>query len=235
MMICPRFHQRIAQKAADPAEPALLIVALGDSVTQGATTEGCYDFEALYHNRLKHLLEERHPQATFSVINAGCNGEGLPGGLRRLGRDVIRHQPDLVLIAYGLNDATAGGERNLTRFRANLYNVIARIRAATEAEIVLLTPNWMATHDNERVPQRWKDAINSFVRIQSSGTLAQYAATIRAAAADAGTALADVYAAWSSLAAEGTDITTLLANGINHPDATMHSVTAELIMEAIHQ
>ncbi len=234
-MICPRFHERIAQKTADPAEPALLIVALGDSVTQGATTEGRFDYEAVYHNQLKRLLEERHPQATFSVINAGCNGEGLPGGIRRLDRDVIRHHPDLVLIAYGLNDATAGGERNLTRFRENLDSAISRIRAETPAEIVLLTPNWMATHDNDRVPQRWKDVIQNFVRTQQEGTLEEYAATIRSAAAAAKTALADIYAAWSSLAAQGIDITTLLANGINHPDATMHATAAQLIMEAIHQ
>ena len=91
-----RFRQRIREKAVDPSAPPVLIVALGDSVTQGFMEERRFDFEAVYHHRLKQLLEARYPQTTFSVVNAGCGGESLPGGARRLDRDVLRHQLDLL-------------------------------------------------------------------------------------------------------------------------------------------
>lgn len=227
-----RLLARIQEKSVDMAAPPVLIVALGDSVTQGWMELGRLDPEAVYHHRLQRMLEQKHPAATFSAINAGCGGEGAPGGLKRLERDVLRHGPDLLLLAYGLNDAGGGRER-LPAFREAMEAIIRRTREATEADIVLLTPNMMMTADNSRVPERYRSAVPQFILTQQSGTLAAYAQSIRDTAAGLGTGLADVYAAWAAMAAAGVDTTARLANGINHPDAGMHQLAAERVLEAL--
>lgn len=228
-----RFHARILEKARDNGTAPVLVVALGDSVTQGCMDEGRMNFEAVYHHRVQRLLEARHPGTTFSVINAGIGGESAPGGLKRLDRDVIRHQPDLVIVGYGLNDSCAGDRAGLDAFRETLAALVGRIRRETQADALLLTPNMMAARDNAAVPERWKPAIGMFVSRQTTGVVAAYAQAIREVAEAGGAALADVYAKWEELEKSGVDVTLRLCNGINHPDAGMHDMVARVIMAAI--
>ncbi len=228
-----RFHARIQEKAKDGSTAPVLIVALGDSVTQGCMEEGRMDFDAVYHNQLKRLLEQRYPGTTFSFINAGFGGESAPGGLTRLERDVIPHQPDLVIIGYGLNDACGGGLAGVDAFRVALASMISRIKTETDAAILMLTPNRMATHDNDGVAARWKPIIGNFVKTQVDGVVAAYAEAIRRVASDQAVAVADIYSAWTELELSGRDTTFQLCNGINHPDAEMHQMTARIIMKEI--
>jgi GT2 family glycosyltransferase len=76
----------------------VLIVALGDSVTQGLAEPDRFLHDQVYHAHLKRLLEQRHPLCTFSVINAGADGQTAADGLARFDRDVAAHQPDLLLV-----------------------------------------------------------------------------------------------------------------------------------------
>ncbi|MCA9839048.1 MAG: SGNH/GDSL hydrolase family protein, partial [Trueperaceae bacterium] len=62
---------------------------------------------------------------------------------------------------------------------------------------------------------------------------AKTAQVIRVCAREIGLPLADVYASWQALAEEGQDTNYLLANGLNHPTAEGHRLTAELIFELI--
>lgn len=230
-----RIHERIREKAIDNQASTVFVVALGDSVTQGCMEPERMDPDAVYHNRLKKLLERRYPATTFSVLNAGIGGESAPGGLRRLARDVTSRRPDLVLVGYGLNDACGGGMAGLEAFRAAMAEIVDRIERETQADVLLITPNMMATRDNDAVPERWKPVIGQFVDAQNSGLLAVYAQTIRDLAAARGTALADVYSRWEALVKSGVDTTSRLSNGINHPDAGMHDMAAQIIMEEIER
>lgn len=233
MALLDRFHKRIHAKAKDNSLAPVLIVALGDSVTQGCMEEGRMDFDAVYHNQLKQLLEQRYPATTFSIINAGYGGESAPGGLTRLDRDVIRHQPDLVIVGYGLNDACSGGLSGVAAFETTLAEIVSRVQTETDADIVVLTPNMMATHDNEAVGARWRPIIEIFVNAQVDGVVAEYAAAIRRVASGSDAAVADVYAAWEKRNDQGEDTTGQLCNGINHPNVVMHEMTAQIIMKEI--
>ena len=103
-----RFQRRVREKTADPWAPPVLLVAFGDSVTQGMLTLDEQAHEAVYHARFKRLLEAHDPLSTFSVINAGVGGQTAAGALALIERDVIRHQPDLTLVSFALNDAWSG-------------------------------------------------------------------------------------------------------------------------------
>lgn len=227
-----KFHQRVAAKAADNSAPPVLTVALGDSVTQGWMEYGRLDPEGVYHHQLQRLLEARHPCTTFSTINAGNGGEGAPGGLSRLDRDVLRHDPDLVLIAYGLNDANQGAA-GLADFAETLAKLVSRVRDESCAGVVLLTPNMMLTRENPAISERYQQLAPSFMRTQRSGILAAYARAIRDIGATLNVPVADVYAAWEQRSINGEDITAWLANGLNHPIRELHALTAGLIFGCI--
>jgi acyl-CoA thioesterase I len=228
-----RFHQRIAEKARDVSASPVLIVAFGDSVTQGYTSANTIEPKHVYHQRLKEQLESRYSLTTFSVINAGVAGFTAEGSLERLHRDVIRYQPDLVLIAFGLNDAVMLGKDGLEQFQQALQNIVDSIHSQTEADIILLTPNFMVTADNANIHPTERHYLEGLLPIQTSGVLALYAEVIRKVAKDNNLPFVDVYQAWSDLAANGTDTNMMLANGLNHPTAEVHKIPADLIFQLI--
>jgi len=76
---------------------------------------------------------------------------GRPAADERLERDVIRHEPDLLILAYGLNDARGG--TSLPLFIATLASLINRVRERLDPLIVIVgsfyacrfrydDPNW---------------------------------------------------------------------------------------------
>jgi acyl-CoA thioesterase-1 len=228
-----RFHQRINERNSDCSASPLIIVALGDSVTSGAGLPGEYFHEDVYHARLRRVLNQRHPQCQFNVINAGDEGRDAPAGVKRLERDVLHLQPDLLLIAYGLNDVHNGGIDGLDGYGEALAVMIQRTRETTQSSIVLLTPNMMPSRPSDNVPQEYRDMIPNFMRLQNEGVLAAYAQRAREVGLANGVAVADVYVAWEKLQQEGVDTTAMLANGLNHPNAAAHRIATECILNVI--
>lgn len=228
-----RFYQRIEEKSNNHSAPAILMVALGDSVTAGSADEGEFLPNDVYHAQLKTLLEKQYPLCIFNVINAGENGKNATDGLALLERDVLPHQPDLVLIGFALNDAAVGGLEGLNAYATALETLINRTREATRADIILLTPNMMLHHENNNIPARWKHVTEHFLHVQNDGVLAAYAQCIRDVGEKNNVAVADVYAAWEEMEARGIDTTAMLANGLNHPDAAGHKLAAEVIFQTM--
>ena len=86
-------------------------------------------------------LRER-PQRTgngrstaFTVINASASGETTQGGITRIDEVLARHQPEVVILELGGNDALRG--LALDRTKANLAKMIAKSRASG-AKVLLL-------------------------------------------------------------------------------------------------
>ncbi len=231
--IAPHFHRRIGLKAADRTAPPVLIVALGDSVTQGITGVDQIAHEAVYHARFKRSLERRFPLTTFSVINAGVDGHTAGDGVQRLDRDVIRHQPDLVLVAFALNDAAIHGADGTDGFEHNLTRIVDDVRDRTKADVALVTPNMMLTRDNDAIPACYQQYTRLMLDTQVEGVLAAYAERVRRVAEARGAVLVDVYARWERLARKGVDTTAMLANGLNHPTDEAHAIAAEALDEAL--
>ncbi|NLE68325.1 MAG: SGNH/GDSL hydrolase family protein [Lentisphaerae bacterium] len=57
--------------------------------------------------RVKSLawLRERYPAASFVEINAAIGGTGSEFGAFRMGRHVLRHDPDLIFVEFAVNDS----------------------------------------------------------------------------------------------------------------------------------
>lgn len=77
------------------------VVVLGDSIVHGMELPEEQTFPYLIQHHLREYAN--CPEAV--VINAGIPGSTSLHGLQRLSRDVIRFQPHITLISFGLNDA----------------------------------------------------------------------------------------------------------------------------------
>lgn len=89
------------------------------------------------------LLEQRLPAEDFQVINASVSGETTSGGLTRLPALLSRHEPDLLLLQLGANDALRG--LPLQVIRSNLDALVEQARqAGTEVLLIgiRIPPNY---------------------------------------------------------------------------------------------
>lgn len=106
--------------ARDP-HASRVIVALGDSLTAGFGLAAEEAWPALIEARLRR---EGYP---YRVVNAGVSGDTTAGGLRRVDW-VLRHRPEVAVVALGANDGLRG--QSVDAMRANLVALVERLRAA---------------------------------------------------------------------------------------------------------
>ncbi|HZJ11021.1 MAG TPA: GDSL-type esterase/lipase family protein [Trueperaceae bacterium] len=215
---------------------ALKIAAFGDSVTQGFTQVDTLEPDIVYHQKVKSALEAAHPGLEVEVNNAGLALDTATDALERLGRDVLSEDPDLVIVGFGLNDAiglgsATGGLAGIDEFRRSLSAIIDGVHQHNAAQVILLTPNFMVSRDDVRhIAEKERAYLPLLLPVQRDGVVAAYADAARQVGAAKAVPVADVYQAWARLEAEGRDTNELLANGLNHPGAEGHELTAELIL-----
>lgn len=226
------FFERVRANALDPRQTPVVLAALGDSVTQGVMEHRLLDSSATYHRLLQRELEAFFPTTTFNGINAGVSGDTAAGGLERLERDVIGHNPDLVLIAFGLNDSIRG-RLALGDFEGAVREMIKRVREKTSADIVLVTPPFMATRSGPLIHPEHTPHVEEILRAQNDGTLAAYAESLRVIAAKEHLVLADVQAEWKRLQETNVDTNLWLCNGLNHPDPRGHHLASVVIFHSL--
>lgn len=218
-----------------------LLAFLGDSVTHGCfevyphgngelTTVN--DWVNVYHAQLIRRMSELFPHVPFDCINAGISGDNAAGGLARLERDVLSKRPDLLVVCFGLNDAHGGMEK-LAEYKRNMVEILRRAKEIVP-DVILLTPNMMATNVDPMTPSGMlTDMAKATVVLQNGGTVDAYMDAARAAAAETGAVLCDCYKQWKQLEALGADITELLCNYINHPSRAMHTLFADALLNLI--
>jgi acyl-CoA thioesterase-1 len=97
------------------------IVCFGDSLTEGygASIPGQVDKSKSYPAFLQSKVR-------VPVINTGISGDTAAGGLARVERDVLSHDPQAVIILLGANDFFRLRPANATK--ADLQNIITRVR-----------------------------------------------------------------------------------------------------------
>ena len=100
----------------------ITIVAFGDSVTHGAVASGEMDYESVYHHRLAKMIHGVRNYVPVNVINAGIGGITAKGSLGRIEKQVFAHDPDLVIVAFGLNDVNGSLEVEVKKVAEELIH-----------------------------------------------------------------------------------------------------------------
>jgi lysophospholipase L1-like esterase len=223
-----------------------VIAALGDSVTAGhfefisddpayfavAAKEGkpveITDAREGYSDKFRMALIDKYEETSVSVINAGIAGDTIFGMNARLTRDVIRYDPDLVLINGSLN----WPNRPTADFHSTLQSIVRRIKSETNADIILLTPN-MVSEKNlfELFSSMMPKGNNRPTPPPPQSTLDERVDSIRAIAEEEEVCIADVFAVWKAFGKTGAELESMFANGINHPTKAGHEVYSITLMK----
>ena len=96
-----------------------MVLAFGDSLTAGYDVKD----EESYPSK----LQEKISSAGFphKVVNAGVSGDTTAGGVRRI-RWLMKHEPEIVILALGANDGLRG--LSIDEMRKNLEIMITICR-----------------------------------------------------------------------------------------------------------
>ena len=179
------------------------IVAFGDSITAGfAVRRGFPSF-------WKALLAEKYPEANVEMINSGISGDMSLDGLARLDFSVLSYEPDLITINFGINDCVLG--LGLDEFEMNFVEMVRRIRAGPNSEILLLSSQPLETQPYDRMVLDYYQAVERVAREMDVGFV-------------------DVYGAWMQRVEKGTPLGSLILPGLDHPNEAGYRIIAEELM-----
>ena len=134
-----------------------VIVALGDSITQGFGDGG-----APYPSRVANITG-------LTVYNEGRGGERSGGGAGRVSGVLSRYKPAYLLILYGANDAIAGAD-----VESVIGNLRAIIGAAQANKTVPVLANLTPMYDGRALFNGKVDEYNPRIRDLASETGARF-------------------------------------------------------------
>jgi len=188
----------------------LKIVVLGDSISTGCNASGWgggKPYQPAYPELLSKVLHETY-RSEVELTNLSVGGKDSAWGLTMVDK-VLEAEPDLVLLAFGMNDSSRRPARD---FQDKIGATIKQIREKRPStEFILIAtmvgnPNW-TTLKQELFPA-YRDALAKL-----SGP---------------GVALADVTSIWLEFfrLKQDWDHT---GNGVNHPNDFGHRVYAQVI------
>lgn len=191
-----------------PDNTAINIVCHGHSVPAGYACTPWVDTFHAYPHLVHKALSQRFPYAVINVIVTAVGGETSPLGAARFERDALCHQPDLIILDYGLNDRRTSLTEAEKAWRSMIEKTLKR-----GTPIMLMTPSW---------DQTW------FLQDELWYSLEAHAAQERALAAEYGIALGDSFAAFQRYIDAGGDLQDLLSH-VNHPSPLGHELIAREI------
>tara|TARA_R110002111_G_scaffold2705_4_gene17934 strand:+ start:18060 stop:20114 length:2055 start_codon:yes stop_codon:yes gene_type:complete len=186
------------------------IVLLGDSISTGCNASGwagAAPFQPAFHDLLKEHLQS-HYQNRVELANPSVGGKDTRWALTQVDT-VLESQPDLVIIAFGMNDSAG---RSAKEYQANTKALMEAIREKQpQTEFILLAPmlgnrDWIRLK-HELFPQ-YRDALAELCQ--------------------PGVALADMTSIWTEFLKQKQDWD-LTGNGVNHPNDFGHRVYAQVL------
>jgi acyl-CoA thioesterase I len=189
---------------------ALSVVVVGDSISTGCNASGWAGgppFQPAYPELVRQILEHQYG-SRVSLTNLSVSGQSTPWALTMVDK-VIESTPDLVIVAFGMNDASG---RSAREYQANTKSLIEKVRAhMPDAEFILVASmignrNWTAL--KQELFPAYRDSLQEL-----SGP---------------GVALADVTTVWSEFLKRKQDWDQT-GNGVNHPNDFGHRVYAQVI------
>ena len=105
--------------------------AIGDSLTSGwMVNKGYVRF-------LEEMLTHRYPDTPIEVNSFGVPGDTAQGGMMRLNNHLFRHDPNAVMIQFGLNDMALGF--SAYEYQLHIDSMIKTIREKSTIEIILVS------------------------------------------------------------------------------------------------
>jgi lysophospholipase L1-like esterase len=186
------------------------IVLLGDSISTGCNASGWgggAPFQPAYQDLLAEQIEE-HYGAKVKLTNLSVGGMATPWGVTMIDQ-VVSHHPDLVILAFGMNDSA---NRSAQEYGENTAAMIQATRKTLPKTEFILVASMLGNRDwvrlNHDVFPEYRDQLASLC--------------------ETGIALADMTSVWTEFLNRKQD-SDLTGNGVNHPNDFGHRVYAQVI------
>jgi acyl-CoA thioesterase I len=186
-------------------------VFTGDSIAHGALhTMGWRDYTELFAERVRWEMSRLRD----CVIKTATSGWKITDVETELEACALRYEPHAMSIAVGTNDCYLGADA-VAAFTAAYKRVIARIRAESDAAVIIHTPPPVLPLDELRSPH-----------------LPAYVQAVRDVAASTGAILVDHHAHWTAAAVERGALAYWLSDAI-HPNECGHRAMAHLLLHTL--
>jgi len=196
------------------------------------------------------LLRQELPRANFtsSVLNRGVGGNSTQDALIRFNQDVISENPDIVIIQFGLNDASVDVWKNppvltprisVSDYKTNLQQMVHELKARN-IRVILLTPNAMSWNDDPSCGTTYLYAHNvpgtPYQLDDPNGVntvLADYIHAVREVSIEEKVQLVDIFSEFISFNnVAGQNFNELLLDGM-HPNAQGQRIVADAIYKVL--
>ena len=225
------------------ADGGATLVVFGDSNTQGCfecfvneqgQIDTVFDTEQSYGAKVKHILQTLYPKAQLNFINSGISGDNAANALARIERDVLKYNPDLVILSFGTNDAGAG-LAGLEDYKNAMDKIFARLKEAG-CDVIFLSSVLKNCYVSAQLKEELlREIAKQQVALVEQDMDALYFAEAEKLCQKYGFAFCDCHAKWKRMQACGVDTTALLANHLNHPIRELHWLFATSIVETIFE
>jgi lysophospholipase L1-like esterase len=140
------------------AGEALKIVLYGDSISVGADSSGWTKlppFLPPWGELVIQRIEQAYPSSQINFVNPSVGGKDTIWGKENVQELVASEQPDLVIIAFGMND---GGRKFPPQtFKENIINIMDVIKHSNpDVEFILVTtslpnPYWSLAREGQQL------------------------------------------------------------------------------------
>ncbi|WP_157837103.1 SGNH/GDSL hydrolase family protein [Geminisphaera colitermitum] len=196
---------------------SLRLAVLGDSISTGANASGycgVAPFQPGYVDLVAEGLAGGGGGEAVVVRNFSVGGKTAAWGAEQAQMEAVcGFSPDLVVLAFGMNDASAGVSAD--EFGASIGGMIHRVRSLfPDTEFMLVSG--MNAHD------AWHLA-RADLHEAYGGVLAELAL------AGSGVVLCDVRAVWDFVAGR-KGFWSMTGNGVNHPNDFGHRLYADCLL-----
>ena len=179
------------------------IVCFGDSITAG------YAVQRGFPSFWLEALRQKFPDSRIEMINSGLSGDTSQDGLARLDWAVLSYEPDLVTVNFGINDCVFG--LGLEEFELNLVQMVRRVRAGPNSEVLLLSSQPLETPPYDQLVLDYYQAVERVAKEMDVGYV-------------------DVYGAWMGRVKAGTSLGSFILPGLDHPNEAGYRIIAEELM-----
>lgn len=199
---------RTIQKLRD--QQPLKMVLLGDSISAGCNASG-WAGETPYQPPFSTLVElrlARFYKTKVTVNNLSVGGKDT-GWAVTVTDQVVAEQPDVVILAFGMNDSSG---RAASEYQSLIRKAMTNIRTQRPETEFILVASMLGNKDWIRLKQelfpQYREALQELCQ--------------------PGVALADLTSVWSEFLKRKQDWD-LTGNGVNHPNDFGHRVYAQVI------
>jgi lysophospholipase L1-like esterase len=224
--VAPIHPENIAKTLAKlRAGQPVKIAFMGDSITLGAEAtrwwEDKYDAKSTpWKGRFIHALRQRFPKSQITPMEAYQGGVTVTYGLEQMPVKVAPEKPDLVIAAFGANDADSPSisapARTSPEDFAKAYRELTKATREFGGEMIYVTAfpvhPWLRNNAAERL-----EVLN---------------ATVTKLAAEEAATVIDVQAEYKNLNTRGIPYWSQNHNWTNHPGNLGHALYAETLLRA---